>query len=53
VIEVGTQSHYSLKLISHNTVLPQIISFSNKDNVYLMNLELKQLIYFLINIELR
>jgi hypothetical protein len=27
IIEVGTHTHYSSKIISHNTVLPQIISF--------------------------
>jgi hypothetical protein len=46
IIEVGTQTQYSSKLISHNTVLPQIISFSNKDGVYLINLELKTTYFF-------
>jgi hypothetical protein len=42
---LGTQTHYSSKLISHNIVLPHIIS-SRKDSVYLINLELKTTYFF-------
>jgi hypothetical protein len=52
-MEVGTRTHYSSKLVFHNTVLLQIISFSNKDSAHLINLERKQLISFLINIEIK
>jgi hypothetical protein len=45
-IEVGTQTQYFSKLISYNTVLHQIISFFNKDGVYLINLELKTTYFF-------
>jgi hypothetical protein len=46
IIEVDTQTQYYSKLISHNTVLPQIILFSNKDGEYLINLELKITYFF-------
>jgi hypothetical protein len=55
-----TTTRYSSKLIFHNTIfpqivsfskedntiLPQIVSFSKEDNVHLINLELKQTYFF-------
>jgi hypothetical protein len=37
IIEVSIQTRFYSRLISHNTIVPHILSFSNKDNVSLFS----------------